>query len=112
MYDKDLVLNILGYFGAFLLALLNIPQVYYCYKHKTTKGLSTTFVCLGVSTSLVFTLYGIFLPSLHLIIANSMALISCSFLLYAKLFFKKNVTDKTAEVSSYQSPVNNNENNI
>jgi uncharacterized protein with PQ loop repeat len=96
--DNQLVLDILGYTGAVLLALLNMPQVYYCYKNKTTKGLSTAFIILAVATSTCFTAYGILLPSAHLIIANSMSLVGCVMLLVAKVLFKDGKQGNVATV--------------
>lgn len=79
-----------GYAGAVFLTLLTLPQVIYCYSNKTSKGLTNTFLFLELMTSICFVSYGILLPSIPVIIANSTALIGTIMLIVAKIIFKNN----------------------
>lgn len=89
MTTKDIATEVCGYAGALFLTFMTFPQVYHCFKNKTTKGLATSFILLEFLTSLSFTAYGALLPSVHVIIANSAALLGSILLIVAKLSFAK-----------------------
>ena len=87
MSNQNLV-DAFGYAGAVFLTLLTFPQVYHCYKNKTSKGLTVSFLFLEFMTSVCFICYGALLPSLHVIIANTSALVGTILLIIAKIIYK------------------------
>ena len=95
--NTDIAIEILGYMGAVFLTLLTYPQVYLCYKKRSAGGLAESFLFFEFMTSICFVAYGILLPSVHVIIANSAALVGTIMLIVAKIVFKeKQLTDDVA----------------
>ena len=84
--------EIFGYIGAFCLTLLTFPQVYECYKTKSTNGLHNGFIILQFLTSAFFLVYGILLPAIPVMVANGSALLGSILLIIAKLKFKQKPT--------------------
>ena len=89
--DNQNIVDAFGYAGAVFLTLLTFPQVYYCFKNKTSKGLTVSFLFLEFMTSICFVCYGILLPSLPVIIANTSALIGTILLIIAKIVYSKKI---------------------
>lgn len=80
-----LLVDILGYVGAVFVFFLTYPQVYHCFRYQTTKGLSPWFIFFEFMASICFTLYGIYLPSTPIIVANTSALFGSLLLILAKI---------------------------
>ena len=98
MSIREVAINVLGYAGAVFLTLLTVPQVYHSYKTKSVQGLSNSFLFFELMASLCFVSYGILLPSLHVIIANSAALLGTLLLIVAKFIFKEKKQTKETEL--------------
>lgn len=80
--------EIFGYLAAFLTTVAFIPQVIKIYKTNKTKDLSlSTFLmfCIGVFCWLI---YGLYLNSFPMIIANIITLCLCFYILF-KIFRDK-----------------------
>ena len=89
MINKIILIDIFGYLGAVFLTLLTYPQVYYCYKNKSTKGISPWFIFFQFMASLCFLIYGHLVGDLPIIIANISAFIGSTLLVIAKIKFSK-----------------------
>lgn len=89
MTNKIILIDIFGYSGAVFLTLLTYPQVYYCYRNKSTEGISSWFIFFQFMTSLCFLIYGCLLIQLPIIIANASAFIGSLLLISAKINFTK-----------------------
>ena len=76
--------DIFGYFGAVFLTLLNVPQVYHCFKNKTSSGLTLSFIILQFLTSISFLIFGSLINELPIIIANTSTLVGSILLFIAK----------------------------
>lgn len=79
--------DIFGYIGAFFLTLLTYPQVYHCYKNKTSIGLTSWFLFFEFMTSISFLIYGCLLVQFPIIIANGSALVGTILLIIAKSIY-------------------------
>lgn len=82
--SQNTIKDILGFSAAFCLIITLIPQLYYTWKTKKANDISYGFLCLQITTCILFLSYGILLNELPIIIANCLVL-SQSFLLF---FFK------------------------
>ena len=88
MEDKHI--DIVGYIGAVFLSLLLLPQVYQTYKMKKSDQISYIFVILEILTSITFIIYGVFIDSVPIIVANNISLISGILLGISKIIYKTN----------------------
>ena len=64
------VIDIIGYFGSFLISIILIPQVIKTYKTKDTNGLSYIFLLIGFLAAILMVVYGYFINALPIIFAN------------------------------------------
>ncbi|MEN8964449.1 MAG: SemiSWEET transporter [Polaribacter sp.] len=82
------VFEILGMLAAIITTGSFLPQVYKTWKTKNTKGLSLTmYVSFFIGVSLWF-VYGFYLNSLPMILANIVTAISTLILIRLKLKYK------------------------
>jgi len=82
------VFEILGMLAAIITTGAFLPQVYKTWKTKNTKGLSLTmYVSFFIGVSLWF-VYGFYLNSLPMILANIVTTISTLILIGLKLKYK------------------------
>ncbi|MHB0754796.1 SemiSWEET family sugar transporter [Polaribacter sp. M15] len=82
------IFEILGMFAAIITTAAFMPQVYKTWKTKDTKSLSLTMYTsffIGVSLWIV---YGFYLESLPMILANGITAISALILIRLKLKYK------------------------
>jgi MtN3 and saliva related transmembrane protein len=82
------VFDIIGTLAAFITTAAFLPQVYKTWKTKDTKALSLTMYSaffVGVS---LWVVYGVYLNSLPMIIANGITAISALILIFLKLKYK------------------------
>ena len=86
--------DVFGYLGGFMLVVTLIPQVYHTYKTKKIRDLSLLFILFQIITCILFLVYGALLVELPLLIANSIVMFQQLLLLYAKMFFKNENTNK------------------
>lgn len=80
--------EILGYLAAFLTTASFLPQVYKTWKTKSTEGLSLTMYTIFLTGIICWLIYGIYLNSLPIILANTVTGVSAVMLIVMKLKFK------------------------
>jgi len=83
-------IEIIGLLAALCTTVAFLPQVYQTWKTKDVSGLSLPMLALffvGVSLWLV---YGLFINSLSLILANGITVISVVVLVFFKIKYRKN----------------------
>ena len=83
------VINYIGYLGSFLSCITFIPQVYQSWKSKSVGDLSFLMILIVISSTIVWLVYGYFVNSGPVIMANTVVLALSLMLLYFKLTFKK-----------------------
>ena len=86
---NNIEIDIFGYLGALFISLVLIPQVYLTFKLEECDSLSINFIILQLIASVLFIVYGNLINSLPIIIANTIALINCLLLIYAKKKFTR-----------------------
>ena len=91
LYNKELPryygMDIIGYVGTGLLGVTMVPQVYKTFKDKKANDLSWIYLCLQISSNILFIIYGFGLQSLPIIISNCMVALCSLSLVYAKSCF-------------------------
>ncbi len=80
--------EILGYLAAFLTTASFLPQVYKTWKTKSTEGLSLTMYTIFLTGIICWLIYGIYLNSLPIILANTVTGVSVVMLIIMKLKYK------------------------
>ncbi|WP_442264635.1 SemiSWEET family sugar transporter [Tenacibaculum sp. ZS6-P6] len=80
--------EILGYLAAFLTTASFLPQVYKTWKTKSTEGLSLSMYTIFFTGIVCWLVYGIYLNSLPIILANTITGVSAFLLIVMKLKFK------------------------
>ena len=65
-----------------------LPQVFKTYKTKNTSGLSLTMYIVFFIGVMLWTVYGIYINSLSVILANSITAILALYLIFMKLKYK------------------------
>ncbi|TCP23976.1 MtN3 and saliva related transmembrane protein [Tenacibaculum skagerrakense] len=80
--------EVLGYLAAFLTTASFLPQVYKSWKTKSTEGLSLTMYTVFFLGIVCWLIYGIFLNSLPIILANTITGVSAFSLILMKLKYK------------------------
>ncbi|WP_299666731.1 SemiSWEET family sugar transporter [uncultured Polaribacter sp.] len=82
------IYEVLGMFAAIITTASFLPQVYKTWKSKDTKALSLTmYIAFFIGVSL-WTVYGFYLNSLPMIVANTITAISTLILIRLKLKYK------------------------
>ena len=66
----ELLIDILGYSGCFLISILLLPQIYHTYKEKKTKSLSYIFLFIGLFTAVLMIFYSYLIDAKPILIAN------------------------------------------
>lgn len=83
------VVEYIGYLGSFLSCVTFIPQVYHSWKSKSVGDLSFLMILIVISSTLVWLVYGYFVNSGPVMMANTVVLALSLILLYFKLTFNK-----------------------
>lgn len=76
---------IIGSLAATLTTVAFLPQVIKAHETKHTKDLSLIMYVLLAIGLVLWTVYGLFLMSLPIILANTVTLVLCFYLLYLKV---------------------------
>ena len=84
--------EIIGLIAAVLTTSAFLPQVYRTWKTKDVSGLSLPMLLLFFIGIVLWFVYGIYIESLSMILANSITIVSSFLLVYFKLKYQK--TDK------------------
>jgi len=87
--------EIIGLVGGLLGNFSLVPQVYRLFHFKSAYEISLPFLWIWLSSICCWLLYGIFLGLLSIMIWNSVTLVLCSLMFYAK--FKWGVQKKPAD---------------
>ncbi len=83
------LIDLLGYFGAFLSAITFIPQVWQAWKTKSVGDLSIYMILIVVTSTIVWLVYAVNVKSGPVLAANLIVLALSLILLYFKVTFKK-----------------------
>ena len=87
-YSKHIPFEIIGLLAALLTTISFLPQVYKTWKSKDTKALSLTMYILFFIGVSMWILYGFYINSLPIIVANIITAISALILIGLKLKYK------------------------
>jgi MtN3 and saliva related transmembrane protein len=84
--------NIIGYFAAFLTTVAFIPQAYQSWKTRDLSGISLPMYTLFTSGVTLWLVYGFYIDSMPIVIANAITLVLSTIVLTLKsieVFSKK-----------------------
>jgi MtN3 and saliva related transmembrane protein len=82
------LIDLLGYFGAFLSAITFMPQVWQAWKTKSVGDLSIWMILIVVTSCIVWLIYAVNVKSGPVLAANLIVLALSLVLLYFKVTFK------------------------
>jgi MtN3 and saliva related transmembrane protein len=82
-------IEIIGLVAAFLTTAAFLPQVYKTWKTKDVTSLSFSMLIMFFVGVLLWLVYGIYIGSISMLLANSITLISAFLLLYFKIKYGK-----------------------
>lgn len=88
--DRPFYIEIIGLIAAVLTTAAFLPQVYKTWKTKDVSALSLPMLILFFTGIVLWLVYGIYIESLSMIIANSITIVSSLMLLYFKITYGKN----------------------
>jgi len=80
--------EIIGFLAAILTTVAFFPQVIKVYKTQNTQSISLSMYIVFSIAILLWLVYGFYLNSLPMIIANAITLVSSIYILYMKLKHK------------------------
>lgn len=80
--------EIIGLVAAVLTTASFLPQVFKTHKTKNTSGLSLTMYVVFFIGVILWTIYGFFINSLSVILANSFTAILALYLIFMKVKYK------------------------
>lgn len=92
MLDSIDHIEVIGLIAAVLTTSAFLPQVYRTWKTKDVSGLSLPMLLLFFIGIVLWFVYGIYIESLSMILANAITIVSSFLLVYFKLKYQK--TDK------------------
>ena len=81
--------ELIGFFAAILTTIAFVPQVYHVWKSKSNSGLSLTTYMIFVIGVFLWLIYGIFIDSISMIIANSITVFLSLIIIYFIIKSKK-----------------------
>jgi MtN3 and saliva related transmembrane protein len=81
-------ITIIGLIAALFTTISLLPQLVKVYKTKSTKDISTGMFTLFGSGVLLWFVYGVFVNDLPIMIANSLAFIQATVILFLKAKYK------------------------
>lgn len=85
--DKPFYIEIIGLIAAVLTTAAFLPQVYKTWKTKDVSALSLPMLILFFTGIVLWLVYGIYIKSLSMILANSITIVSSLLLLYFKISY-------------------------
>ena len=83
----DIITNIIGYTAGFCAVIITLPQIYKIITTKKAKDISIWSIILLLVTSLLYTIYGILIDSMPLIIMDAISFVLEGILLGLKIYF-------------------------
>lgn len=81
-------IEILGFVAAILTTGAYVPQVYKTWKLKSTKDISFSMYAVMLTGVILWLIYGVYLNSLPIILANIITMILLSFVIVLKIKYK------------------------
>lgn len=84
----DFEIEIIGLIAACFTTGSFLPQVYKIWKHKRSDGVSLSMYLFMITGVILWIIYGLFIGSISVTIANFIAAIFQSIIIYSKLKFK------------------------
>jgi len=84
-----MLIQIIGYLAATSLTITLMPQLVKTYKEKKVEDISKGFICLNLTTSVLFLVYGILLEQIPIILANCILIAQNLILLYYKINYSQ-----------------------
>ncbi len=81
-------IEIIGLVAAALTTTAFVPQVYKTWKEKSTKDISLSMYTVLFTGVVLWLVYGIYLGSLPIILANTITSVLLIFMLYMKIKYK------------------------
>lgn len=91
--DRPFYIEIIGLIAAVLTTAAFLPQVYKTWKTKDVSALSLPMLILFFTGIVLWLMYGIYIKSLSMIIANSITIVSSLLLLYFKITYENKDND-------------------
>ena len=91
--DRPFYIEIIGLIAAVLTTAAFLPQVYKTWKTKDVSALSLPMLILFFTGIVLWLVYGIYIKSLSMIIANSITIVSSLLLLYFKITYENKDND-------------------
>ena len=85
--DKPFYIEIIGLIAAVLTTAAFLPQVYKTWKTKDVSALSLPMLILFFTGIVLWLVYGVYIKSLSMILANSITIVSSLLLLYFKISY-------------------------
>ena len=83
-------IEVIGFIAAFLTTAAFLPQVYKTWKTKDVSALSLPMLLMFITGITLWLIYAFYIDSPSMIIANSITIVSSSFLIYFKIAYQKN----------------------
>ncbi|NQX86759.1 MAG: SemiSWEET transporter [Flavobacteriaceae bacterium] len=90
--DRPFYIEVIGLIAAALTTTAFLPQVYKTWKTKDVSALSLPMLLLFFIGIVLWLVYGIYMESLAMIVANSVTIVSSLLLLYFKIAYSKSIT--------------------
>ena len=91
--DRPFYIELIGLIAAVLTTAAFLPQVYKTWKTKDVSALSLPMLILFFTGIVLWLVYGIYIKSLSMIIANSITIVSSLLLLYFKITYENKDND-------------------
>ena len=82
-------IEIIGFIAAILTTSAFLPQVYKTWKTKDVSGLSLPMLFIFFAGIIAWLVYGVYINSPSMIMANAITLISAFLLIYFKITYSK-----------------------
>lgn len=82
------IFELLGYLAAILTTISFFPQVVKIYKTKETKSISLSMYIVLIIGVLLWLIYGVYLKSMPMILANAVTLVLLIYILIMKIKYK------------------------
>jgi len=86
--DRPFYIELIGLIAAVLTTAAFLPQVYKTWKTKDVSALSLPMLILFFTGIVLWLVYGIYIKSLSMIIANGITIVSSLLLLYFKVTYE------------------------
>lgn len=90
---NPIITDIIGYAAGLCAVIITLPQIYRVIRTKKTKDVSLWTIILLMMTSLLYTIYGILIDSMPLIVMDTISFVLEGVLLSLKIYFDCKFTE-------------------